>query len=88
MSAEAERTPPVAELSFEQALGELEAIVDRLDRGEIPLEQSIEAYERGTALRRHCEQKLAEARLRVERLVEGEGEGGAVTAEPLDPEAS
>jgi len=77
---------PVADLSFEQALGELEAIVDRLDRGEIPLEQSIAAYERGTALRRHCEQKLAEARLRVERLVEGEG--GEVSSAALDPEAS
>ncbi len=77
---------PVAELSFEQALGELEAIVDRLDRGEIPLEQSIAAYERGTALRRHCEQKLAEARLRVERLVEDEG--GEVSSAALDPEAS
>ncbi len=77
---------PVAELSFEQALGELEAIVDRLDRGEIPLEQSIAAYERGTALRRHCEQKLAEARLRVERLVENEG--GEVSSAALDPEAS
>jgi exodeoxyribonuclease VII small subunit len=85
MSEETAPTP-VAELSFEQALAELEAIVDRLDRGEIPLEQSIEAYERGTALRRHCEHKLAEARLRVERLVEGED--GAVATEPLDPEAS
>ena len=77
---------PVEKLSFEEALGELEAIVDRLDRGEIPLEQSIKAYERGTALRRHCEGKLAEARLRVERLVEGDD--GAVTTEPLDPEGS
>ncbi|NBC96479.1 MAG: exodeoxyribonuclease VII small subunit [Deinococcus-Thermus bacterium] len=84
--SEATAPTAVAELSFEQALAELETIVDRLDRGEIPLEQSIEAYERGTALRRHCEQKLAEARLRVERLVEGED--GAVATEPLDPEAS
>jgi len=84
MSGDEAAPTPVAELSFEQALGELEAIVDRLDRGEIPLEQSIAAYERGTALRRHCESKLAEARLRVERLVEGED--GAVSTEPLDPE--
>jgi len=77
---------PVTELSFEEALGELEAIVDRLDRGEIPLEQSIAAYERGTALRRHCEQKLAEARMRVERLVD-DGSGG-MTTEPLDADAS
>jgi exodeoxyribonuclease VII small subunit len=84
--SDASAPTPVAELSFEQALAELEAIVDRLDRGEIPLEQSIEAYERGTALRRHCEQKLSQARLRVERLVEGED--GTVGTEPLDPEAS
>jgi exodeoxyribonuclease VII small subunit len=76
---------PVEELSFEQALAELEAIVDRLDRGEVPLEQSIEAYERGTALRRHCERKLSEARLRVERLVENEN--GGMGTEPLDPES-
>jgi exodeoxyribonuclease VII small subunit len=84
--SEATAPTPVAKLSFEEALAELETIVDRLDRGEIPLEHSIEAYERGTALRRHCEQKLAQARLRVERLVEGED--GALAAEPLDPEAS
>ena len=76
---------PVEELSFEDALGELEGIVDRLDRGEVPLEQSIAAYERGTRLRRHCEKKLAEARLRVDRLVEDEN---GATTEPLDPEAT
>ncbi len=86
MTTDAPTPTPVEQLSFEDALGELEAIVDRLDRGDVPLEQSIEAYERGTALRRHCERKLAEARLRVERLVEGEG--GEVGTEPLDPEAS
>jgi len=86
MTTDDDTPTPVEKLSFEDALGELEAIVDGLDRGEIPLEQSIKAYERGTALRRHCEGKLAEARLRVERLVEGED--GAVATEPLDPEAS
>ncbi len=77
---------PVDALSFEDALAELEAIVDRLDRGEVPLEQSIAAYERGTTLRRHCEKKLSEARLRVERLVADDA--GATTSEPLDAEAS
>lgn len=77
---------PVDELSFEEAMAELEAIVDRLDRGEIPLEASIAAYERGTRLRRHCEQKLNAARLRVDRLVT-DGDGPP-TAEPLDREAS
>lgn len=77
---------PVDELSFEEAMAELEAIVDRLDRGEIPLEASIAAYERGTRLRRHCERKLGEAKLRVDRLV-ADGDGPP-TAEPLDREAS
>lgn len=77
---------PVAELSFEQAVAELEAIVDRLDRGEIPLDASIKAYERGTLLRRHCERLLESARLRVERLVDDPA--GGMTTEPLDPEPS
>ena len=84
--SEAGARPPVSELSFEDALAELETIVDRLDRGEIPLEQSIEAYERGTALKRHCERQLEAAKLRVERLVEGDD--GVVGTAPLDPEAS
>lgn len=71
----------VGKLSFEEALAELESIVDRLDRGDIELAQSIEAYERGTLLRQHCERKLDEARLRVEKITEG---GGTT---PLDPVA-
>ena len=55
-------------LSFEAALAELEAIVQRLERGQLDLEASIAAYERGTALRRHCATKLEEARLRVEKI--------------------
>ncbi|MCB2054777.1 MAG: exodeoxyribonuclease VII small subunit [Geminicoccaceae bacterium] len=58
----------VGTLSFEQALGELEQIVQKLERGQLDLEASIQAYERGTVLRRHCETKLEEARLRVEKL--------------------
>jgi exodeoxyribonuclease VII small subunit len=46
----------------------LESIVQRLERGQLDLEASIAAYERGTALRRHCATKLEEARLRVERI--------------------
>ncbi len=60
--------PAIASLSFEAALAELEAIVQRLERGQLDLEASITAYERGTALRRHCATKLEEARLRVERI--------------------
>lgn len=86
MTGEPTQARPVDALSFEEAVAELEAIVDRLDRGEIPLEDSIAAYERGTELRRHCERKLDEARLRVERLVD-DGAGRVSTA-PLDPEGS
>ncbi len=86
MSGDAPAAKRIEELSFEEAVAELEAIVDRLDRGEIPLADSIDAYERGTRLRRHCEQKLNEARLRVERLVENAD--GAPHTEPLDPEAT
>lgn len=55
-------------LSFEDALAELEGIVRRLEGGEVKLDQAVGAYERGVALKRACERKLAEARLRVERI--------------------
>ena len=60
---------PVAELSFEDALKELEAIVEQLERGDVALEKSIEIYERGAALKAHCEGKLKHARLKVEQIV-------------------
>ena len=55
-------------MSFEAAMTELEGLVQKLERGQLSLEQSITAYERGTALRRHCEAKLEAARLRVEAI--------------------
>jgi exodeoxyribonuclease VII small subunit len=73
---------PIADLSFEQALAELEAIVRALESGQSPLEQSIEQYERGAALKAHCEAKLAAARLRVEKIVVGAG--GAATLSPAE----
>jgi exodeoxyribonuclease VII small subunit len=63
----------IAELSFEQALAELEQIVARLESGQAPLEDSIRMYERGAALKAHCEAKLDAARLRVEKIVVGAG---------------
>ncbi len=71
-------------MSFEQALAELEAIVQRLERGQLDLEGSIKAYERGTELRRHCAAKLKEAELRVEKL--SFDKAGAATLTPLDGE--
>lgn len=62
-------SPDVAALSFEDALAELERIVRGLEGGALKLEDAITAYERGTALRRHCEAKLAEADARVQAIV-------------------
>jgi exodeoxyribonuclease VII small subunit len=59
---------PVAQMSFEEALSELESIVQKLERGQLDLESSIQAYERGTALRQHCADKLRQVQLRVEKL--------------------
>jgi exodeoxyribonuclease VII small subunit len=60
----------VTALSFEDALAELEQIVRGLESGQQKLEDAIIAYERGAALRRHCEAKLAEAEARVAAIVE------------------
>jgi exodeoxyribonuclease VII small subunit len=61
----------VATLSFEAALAELEAIVNRLEQGQGALADAIADYERGTLLRRHCEAKLGEAEARVQAIVDG-----------------
>ena len=74
---------PVGELSFEAALKELETIVSRLEQGEVDLEDSIALYERGQALKTHCETKLKAAEGRLEKIVLGAG-GKPVAAEALD----
>ncbi len=56
---------PVAEMTFEQAMTELERVVGQLERGDVPLDQSITLYERGAALKAHCETKLKEAEEKV-----------------------
>ncbi len=60
----------VVRLSFEEALAELEKIVRGLESGQQKLEEAIAAFERGSALRRHCEAKLAEAETRIQAIVE------------------
>jgi len=72
----------IGALSFEQALAELERIVAELESGKTDLEQSIAAYERGARLKAHCEAKLKEAQLRVERIVIGPA--GPTGVEPAD----
>jgi exodeoxyribonuclease VII small subunit len=74
---------PVAEMSFEEAIRELESIVARLEGGEVPLEESITLYKRGDALRRHCEARLAEARAQVEQIALG-ADGTPQGTEPAD----
>ena len=72
----------ISAMSFEQALAELEQIVSRLESGQAPLEDSIRMYERGAALKAHCEARLEAARLRVEKIVVGAG--GAQGVEPAE----
>ena len=71
----------VASLSFEQAMKELEDIVRRLESGQVKLDEAVAAYERGAALKAHCEGKLAEAKTKVERIT---GSGKSIGLEPAD----
>lgn len=74
----------VQSLSFEKAVEELESIVTRLERGDVPLDRSIEIYERGEALKKHCEALLKAAENRIEKIrLDREGKPQGV--EPLDP---
>lgn len=70
----------ITEMSFEDALNELEGIVGRLERGDAPLEESITIYQRGAALKAHCEGKLKDAQMKVEKIVLN-GQGEASTAD-------
>ena len=72
----------ITDMSFEDALSELEGIVARLERGDAPLEESIDIYERGAKLKKHCENKLKDAQLKVDKIVLGSD--GNVSTEPLD----
>lgn len=72
----------VTGLSFEKALEELEKIVDRLERGDVALEESIAIYERGEALRARCDTLLKAAELKIEKIKTGR-DGQATGTEPL-----
>jgi exodeoxyribonuclease VII small subunit len=73
--------PEIGALSFEAALKELEGIVARLEQGQVDLEESIVLYERGQALKAHCESKLKLAEGRLEKIVQSTGK---LTSEPVD----
>ncbi|PTW62169.1 exodeoxyribonuclease VII small subunit [Breoghania corrubedonensis] len=76
---------PVVEMSFEEALRELETIVQRLERGDVPLQESISQYERGDKLRAHCDKLLQAAEAKVEKIRRG-NDATASGTEPLDVE--
>lgn len=84
-----ESSPPavvdVSALPFEKAMSELEQIVSRLEKGDATLEESITIYERGEALRRHCEQLLHTAEMRIELITLG-ADGKPTGVTPLDPD--
>ncbi len=77
-----EKLKPIESLSFEEALSELETIVRSLETGQTALEQSITAYERGVALKKHCESKLRDAQAKIEKITVDKD--GQISTQPLD----
>lgn len=75
----------LAAMSFEDAVAELERIVEQLERGDVALDKSIEIYERGEALKAHCEKLLSAAEKRIEKI-RLDRQGQPAGTEPLDAE--
>ena len=82
MNKKIEIKSDIKKLSFEEALTELEEIVGRLERGDIDLEDSISIYERGEALKSHCESKLEKGKMKVDKIITQPD--GDFSSEPLD----
>ena len=74
---------PVSELSFEQAMAELEKVVGQLERGDVALDASIALYERGALLKKHCEDKLKAAEEKVAAITL-DGEGNPAGLKPVE----
>lgn len=84
MTEKAESLPAdIVEMSFEEALAALEEIVNKLDSGEVGLEDSITIYTRGSLLRRHCQAKLKSAEAKIEKI-RLSAEGQPLGVEPFD----
>ena len=79
-------TDDLANLTFEEAMRELESIVRDLETGKAKLDDAVRAYERGAALKAHCEAKLAGAQAKIEQITVGPD--GKISTAPLDPEKS
>ncbi len=74
---------PISEMTFEQAMSELERIVTELERGDVPLEDSISLYEKGAELKKRCEAKLKEAEQKVAAITLDE-DGSVTGTKPLE----
>ena len=83
--AEKQQKNDVATMNFETALAELESIVQRLEAGNVALEESVAIYERGEALKRRCEDLLKQAEVRVEKITL-DASGKPTGVSPLDVE--
>ncbi len=84
MASKSDKIPEkIKALSFEDALAALEDIVQKLEAGEVGLEESIEIYTRGTQLKRHCREKLKTAEARIEKIRLAE-DGSVEGVEPFD----
>jgi exodeoxyribonuclease VII small subunit len=82
------KTKPQKLPDFEQSLGELEALVQKLEQGDVPLEEALKTFERGVALTRQCQTALRSAQQKVEVLLTQSGKGGDAeeSVEPFDDE--
>ncbi len=78
-----EGTPDISQMTFEDALRALEEVVKQLESGEVPLDDSIDLYERGEKLRQHCQARLDSAQARIEKIVQGP-DGKAKGTAPFD----
>ena len=74
---------PISEMTFEQAMSELERIIIQLEKGDVPLEDSISLYEKGAELKKRCETKLKEAEQKVAAITLDE-EGSVTGTKPLE----
>lgn len=81
--AMSETDPDIAALTFEDALRALEDIVRKLESGEVPLDATMDLYERGEKLRKHCQARLDAAQLRIDKIVAG-ADGQAAGTQPFD----
>ncbi|MDE0799653.1 MAG: exodeoxyribonuclease VII small subunit [Rhodospirillaceae bacterium] len=81
--AEPKTPKDIEALNFEDALSQLEEIVRGLEAGQVKLDKAVEYYERGAMLKQHCEAKLADARMKIEKIT---GLGDAMKLENVEPE--